>query len=142
MGAYAVNAMENTGRLPRLAAAEALAKALKVSPGWLAYGLGEPEAQPAIVGAVGLADRLRSLRTVRGLSCGALATKAGLFERTIVHIERIGGMPSLDTLEQIAVALGVSPAWLAFGEGDQAVARRARGGSAEQLANGPDGTGF
>ncbi len=138
MGAYSVNAMETAGRLPRLAAAEALARALGASPGWLAYRQGEPVAQPTTGGAARLAERLQSLRAAQGLSAKALAVKAGLFERTIMHIEKLGGMPSLDTLEQISVALGVSPAWLAFGEG--AMVRRGRGGRAEELADGPERT--
>ncbi|HAN91880.1 MAG TPA: hypothetical protein DCQ33_07345 [Nitrospira sp.] len=52
-----------------------------------------------------------------------MATRAGLFERTIVRIEKLGGMPSLDTLEQVSVALGVSPASLVFGEGAMVLVR-------------------
>ncbi len=47
MEAYSENAMETTGRLPRLAVAEAIARALGLVPSWLSYmGWGSQEPSP------------------------------------------------------------------------------------------------
>lgn len=63
-----------------------------------------------------LPQRLRAARTRLGLSGRALSAKAGLSEKALHPIEAGDVVPSIDTLEAIAGALTLSPAWLAFGE--------------------------
>ena len=65
----------------------------------------------------GLPVRLRRARSAAYLSLDSLATAAGLTDGTTVfNIERKPGhLPRLDTVEKIAYALGLSPAFLAYG---------------------------
>jgi len=67
---------------------------------------------------LGIRDRLKTLRQKRGLSLNALGIAAGLTYTTIHNIETGRTVPGLDTVEKIADALGISPSWLGFGEGD------------------------
>lgn len=67
---------------------------------------------------LGIRDRLKSLRQKRGLSLNALGIAAGLTYTTIHNIETGRTVPGIDTVEKIADALGISPAWMAFGEGE------------------------
>jgi transcriptional regulator with XRE-family HTH domain len=59
----------------------------------------------------------------RGLSMQQVGDGMGSFASAVQAVER-GSLPRLDTLEQLANALGVSPAWLAFGEGQSEPKRR------------------
>ena len=52
---------------------------------------------------------VRRLREAKGLSPGALAADAGIFQELISPIENGAATPELDTLGKIAVALGVHP---------------------------------
>ncbi len=63
--------------------------------------------------------RLRSARTTANLSQSKLAKAAGITDRHVRALERRGGSwnPALQTLQRLAEALGVEPAWLAFGSG-------------------------
>lgn len=65
----------------------------------------------------GLPVRLRRARSAAYLSLDSLATAAGLTDGTTVfNVERKPGhLPRLDTVEKIAYALGLSPAFLAYG---------------------------
>jgi len=64
--------------------------------------------------------RLEWAREVAGLPSREVDRLAGLAENHSRAIElSIGGRAQLDTIERIAVALGVPPAWLAYGEGEQ-----------------------
>lgn len=102
--------------VPRLPTVERLALALGLSPAWLAFGL-EAEWQPAkYLGCSGLADRVQEGRALRKFSIREVERRAETSEGAVRAIES-GTMPSLDTLEKIAKALGVSPAWLAYGQG-------------------------
>lgn len=114
LGQYTVAAIEAGDRLPRLPAAEKLARALGLSPGLLCYGTGGGATDSSCRGASGLGARTLQVREAQGLSARGVARAAELREGTVRAIER-GGMPTLDTLEQLAVALGVSPSWLGFG---------------------------
>ena len=49
--------------------------------------------------------------------------RAGNAEGVVRGIEA-GGQPAIGTLEDLARALAVSPAWLAFGEGPRELPRR------------------
>ena len=59
-----------------------------------------------------LARKLRSYRTVQGLSQEAFAERCGLHRTYIGAIERGERNVTLDTLNEIALALGVSSAEL------------------------------
>jgi transcriptional regulator with XRE-family HTH domain len=65
----------------------------------------------------GLALRLRRARRNYDLSFERLAKAAGLASGiTVFHVERTAGhVPRLDTVERIAYALHLSPAFLAYG---------------------------
>lgn len=54
-----------------------------------------------------VAMRVRELREARGWSQRELAAAAGLSQDGVSRIERGGRSPRLDTLEEIATALGV-----------------------------------
>lgn len=97
--------------LPRRDTLGRVAAALGVSPAWLAFGLGPEDGGGT---SDGLADRVRAARLALGLSRREIARRAALTEGVIRLVEG-GSSPALDTLEALAKALGVSPAWLAFG---------------------------
>lgn len=65
----------------------------------------------------GLGRRFRQAREHRGLTLRALAAASGCQYSTIVAIELSGRMPQITTIEILARTLGVSPGWLAYGEG-------------------------
>ena len=117
---------------------ERMACAVGVSPGWLAYGYEgtEPyrERYPRPIVApsdpipdealrtfqaryAGFPERLRLSRARSGLSMRALSTAAGVSVQTWSIAESGKVAPRVDTAERMAVALGVAPSWLAFGEG-------------------------
>jgi transcriptional regulator with XRE-family HTH domain len=56
-----------------------------------------------------LARNVRRLRLARGLSQEALAADAGLHQGLISEIEHEAANPELDTLGQLATALGARP---------------------------------
>lgn len=112
--------------LPRLPNLEKLANALRVNPGWLAYGLGDAaEAAGSGMLCEGLAARVREVRALLGLSMREVARRAELTEGAVRSTE-LGRQPGIDTLEALARALGVSPAWLAYGIGSRELPRRRR----------------
>ena len=60
--------------------------------------------------------RLREARKAAGLALRELCQRAGLANyQTIDNIERGRQRASVDQIESLAHALGISPAWLAFG---------------------------
>lgn len=65
----------------------------------------------------GLGRRFRLAREKKGLTLRALAAASGCQYSTIVAVESSGRMPQITTVEILARALGVSPGWLAYGEG-------------------------
>jgi transcriptional regulator with XRE-family HTH domain len=56
-----------------------------------------------------LARNVRRLREARGLSQGALAADAGIYQELVSRIENGAANPELDTMGKIAAALGVHP---------------------------------
>jgi transcriptional regulator with XRE-family HTH domain len=44
---------------------------------------------------------------------------SGVSSTAISHVEEGKGQPRTDTIEKLAIALKVSPAWLAFGQGER-----------------------
>lgn len=111
--------------VPRLATVELLADALNISPAYLAFGIEvswEARAGKELRCA-GFAERARSTREARGLSMREVGRRLDSAASTVQSIER-GTMPAVDTAEELAKALGVSPSWLAYGIGERAPARR------------------
>lgn len=68
----------------------------------------------------GIAGRLRAAREKKNLSQSELSIRAGLDRKTCFQIERGSGQGNIGvvTLEKLARALQVSPAWLVFDEDD------------------------
>lgn len=66
----------------------------------------------------GFADRLKVARGTKGVV--EVAEAAGVDRTTLWRLEHDGpkGGPDLATVERLAQACGVSPGWLAFGEGE------------------------
>lgn len=64
-----------------------------------------------------LGARLSQARQEAGLSVRGLAAKCGVSSSTIGYIEQGRQYPTVETLERIARALGVSACWLAYGIG-------------------------
>lgn len=114
-----VGYLEEQDRTPRISTIAKLAAALQVSPGWLAYGAAEPHPSGSVTDCSQLSERLRVLRTSRGLSREGLAAAAQVRAGSVQHIEEGRGAANVDTIERLAVALDISPAWLAFGDGRQ-----------------------
>lgn len=63
-----------------------------------------------------LSNRLVHLRAATDLSQRDLAELANVHNRTISSIERGAAVSKISTVESLAVALDVSPVWLAFGD--------------------------
>ncbi|MFO0578182.1 MAG: helix-turn-helix transcriptional regulator [Polyangia bacterium] len=120
-----VGYIEANERIPTVETVERLADALGVSAAWLAYGQGEQSSSVLAKGCAAMGQRLNDVRTQRDLTRIELARAANLNPGTIAKIEG-GGMAGVDTAEEIAGALHVSPGWLAYGaEPQEAPARRA-----------------
>jgi transcriptional regulator with XRE-family HTH domain len=66
-----------------------------------------------------LRDRLRKLRKLHGHSYTSLAEAAGVSRTAVRNIEEARSVPGVDLVESLARALGVSPSWLAYGEGPE-----------------------
>jgi len=63
-------------------------------------------------------QRLREARKAVGLTLRELAERASFANyQTVDNIERGQQRASIEQIERLSAALGVSPAWLAFGEG-------------------------
>lgn len=60
--------------------------------------------------------RLRAARAAAGLSIRGLAAKAKVSISSVQNWDRGDSLPRIDTVEVVAHALNVTPAWLAFGE--------------------------
>ncbi len=130
--------IERGERTPGLDTIERLAAALGVPPGWLAYGYEgsepfrerypRPIFEPAdptpddkhrVFRALheGFPVRLQQARERSGLSMRTLSTAAGVSVQAWSNAEAGKVVPRVDTAERMAVALGVAPSWLGFGEG-------------------------
>ncbi len=117
--------VESGQRVPTIGTLARLASALGVHAGWLGYGLGEQSADERTATADGMGERLAALRTELGLTKAALARLVELSPSTVADIEK-GAQTGVDVLESLAKALGVSPAWLAFGEGPREIPKKRR----------------
>ncbi len=134
-GHIVFSAERKTDHVPRLDTVERVAYGLGLSPAFLAYGIEADADRPSDgLHCEGVALRLRQTRIHLGLSVLALATAAGLSHTAVGNVER-GTMPTLATAEALAIALGVSPGWLAYGLGPMELPGRRR--RAESLASSP-----
>ena len=121
-----VRDIEQGTRVPTVRTIARLAVALKVSPAWLAYGIGEPAAETAAATCEEMGARLQASREEKGMTKAALARQGGLSPSAFAKIEN-GGQSGIDVIESLAKALGMSAGWLAFGIGPQVVASPRRG---------------
>lgn len=80
----------------------------------------------------GLASRLKLARRKAGLKRLPLAQRAGLATATARDVELGTRLPTVATVARIAVALGVSASWLAYGIGET---------GSENLSQSTDGLG-
>ena len=133
-----VRSVEDSVQLPKIDTIERIACALGVAPCWLAFGQEgdlqwagrsqrpalRDEPPDAIPGGIvyramnaAVSERLKLKRDQLGLSLRQLSEAAGVSFETIRKIETGKAIPKVDTCERIAIALGVSPCWLAFGVG-------------------------
>lgn len=131
-------AIEDSVQLPKIDTIEKIACALGVPACWLAFGqegplvwaerrraprpraafpVPVPGGIPYTGSSQESGQRLRLKRESLGLSLRQLAEAAGVSFETIRKIENGRAIPKVDTCERLAVALGVSPCWLAFGVG-------------------------
>jgi transcriptional regulator with XRE-family HTH domain len=75
--------------------------------------VGRHKSKPADTGTASvLGERVRQLRTAQGLTLVELGVAAGLSHGFLSQLERDLARPSMSTLADIAVALGVSPGTL------------------------------
>ena len=130
--------LEDAVSSPCLDTLAQVAAALGVPPGWLAYGyegnepfrercprpLVEPvdpipEDRYRVFRALheGFPARLQQARERSGLSMRTVSTAAGVSVQAWSNAEAGKVVPRVDTAERMAVALGVAPSWLGFGEG-------------------------
>lgn len=112
--------VEGGVRLPIVESAKKLADALGMSASLLVYGIDAPPA----AGTETLGQRLATARAKAGLSKAATARAAGVARALVLYIEEGTTVPGVAVAEQLADALDVSPAWLAYGEGPQVIRRR------------------
>lgn len=129
--------LEQLENVPVIDTLERLAAALGVPPGWLAFGSDgyEPFSQkkprrplppddPRPFShtttfrnlSAGCSERVASARRSLGLSMRKLSTAAGISVQTWSTVEAGATVPKADSLERMAVALDVAPAWLAYGD--------------------------
>lgn len=137
LGSSVVASVEHLEHVPMVDTVERLALVLGVPPGWLAYGADGyepfvpkrprrplPPDDPAPFShrapvqnrSASCAERVASARSATGLSMRTLSQAAGLSVQTWSKIENGTATPKVDSLERMAVALDVAPAWLAYGE--------------------------
>lgn len=135
----AAHHVEDERHIPRLDTVEAIATALNVSPTYLAFGFegtlvhkerrprpplppDQPEVllakRPSLERWKGIGERLRLARMASGQSLRDLTRIAKISPQGILLIENGVSVPRVSTAEEIARAVGVSPGWLAFGEGE------------------------
>lgn len=123
---------------PAIDTVERLAAALGVPPGWLAFGdegtepfrqrrprspvpMDPPTPDPNRREPAGMykpvGERCKQAREARSLSLRAVAKAAGISAQSLLLTEAGETVPLVSTCEALAVALDVSPCWLAYGYG-------------------------
>lgn len=71
-----------------------------------------------------LGERLFEARDRAGVTLRELGQRAGVSWSSISAIEKGKQSATAETIERLAIALGVRPCWLAFGEGSERIRRR------------------
>lgn len=125
-GTTVFNIERKPGHVPRLDTVEKVASALGLSPAFLAYGLDGDCPSSERVSSDGVGVRLRTARQEQGLTMRALARLAGLTDTAVRTTETGSTMPNVATVESLANALAISPAWLAFNHGPRERPKRHR----------------
>jgi transcriptional regulator with XRE-family HTH domain len=115
--AKTTSTLERGDNIPRVDTVEKLARALRISPAFLAFGIDGPKATDATELCTSLGQRLRGLRLARGFSLREVERRADVAGDLVRRTEQGLTLPTLGTVEKLAKALGVSPAWLAYGLG-------------------------
>lgn len=123
------------GHVPRLDTVEKIAYALGLSPAFLAYGLAGDCLRGKVLHSDGVGERLRAARLARGLNMRDLGRQSSISHTTVRLTETGATVPSIATAEALAMALGLSPGWLAYGFGDKELPVRRRGRQAAQAAD-------
>jgi len=118
------HALENGGNLPRIDTVEKLARALNLSPCWLAFGLDAPQSADDLALCADFSLRLREAREACGLSMREVARRTETSPTLISSAEAGHTMPNLAKLEALAKGVGVSACWLAFGVGSRELPQR------------------
>ncbi len=70
-----------------------------------------------------MGERLRATRKRAGVTQIDLAAKTGVGLATIRRVEQEAMEPRMGTTRKLAAALGVTDSWLAYGVGDEIVAK-------------------
>lgn len=117
--------IEDGQRLPTVGTIARLASVMGVSAGWLGYGLGDSRIDGPAATTDGMGARLAALRGEQEHTKASLGKATGLNPGTIGGIER-GGQAGIATVEALAQALNVSPAWLAFNQGPRELPKKRR----------------
>lgn len=65
-----------------------------------------------------LGQRLHTARAAAKVSLGELERRTGISRQAIRNIETRLADPTTETVQKLALALGISAAWLAFGDED------------------------
>ena len=125
-----VGYLETKQRLPAIETIARLAAALSVSAGWLGFGLGDMNTDGPAATCAGMGARLQAVRVEQERTKASLGKDTGLNPGTIGGIER-GGQAGIATVEALAKALNVSPAWLAFNQGPRELPKKRRARSPE-----------
>lgn len=135
-----VSKYEAAKTIPRVDSVERIANSFGVQPCWLAFGpegtlrfrkrrdpdtIDQATPELLLVDAVDTAlrsdeipSRLKAIREVKALSLRRVAEAAAMSPQGILKIENGLAAPLISTIEALAVALDVSPGWLAFGIGE------------------------
>jgi transcriptional regulator with XRE-family HTH domain len=121
-----VGYLEVSQRLPNVDTIARLASALAVSAAYLAYGLGEPTGEGPVETTDGMGARLQAVRVEQGLTKASLARLVKLSPTALAGIEN-GAQSGVEVIEALALALEVSPGWLAYGVGSKVLPPSRRG---------------
>lgn len=137
-GQGTANRIEDGHTSPRIDIVERFACVLGVSPSWIAFGhegyepfqqrrprdlipIESPSPQAAIRALSerykGVGERLSRIRQLKELSLRDAGKLTGITHAGLDRIEKGATVPKISTCERIAVAFGIAPAWLTYGEG-------------------------
>ena len=122
----ATSELEAGDRIPRVDTVEKLARVLRVSPCFLAFGIELPcdacDGSPS----ASLSNRLAQLRGEKGFSRMELGRLSGTSHTFVRDTETGATVPTIAKVEALANALKVSVCWLAYGVGERELPPRRR----------------